>query len=344
MVKSFVSSKELRLTLIFAKVTQFQNWQNDELCKQRNRVIFLVLVPMNLLWVTHYTRLLLGAWFAVGGQRTDRAGAGAFEHHGWDWWKLRLELQSCWVMRKEEEINSAIFCKFISHILFYRLAKYHAEEKTLWPLVPWQPCVEELLPHPAPFPCLGSMVQRGREITWKRERGLTLMWSPGGKPVASIRTLERLSALSKMLSRKYMEKVIWSVCKNSSPFPFSSHSFTVWQLTSEDTLVQRWQQKETEQCGWEALWEAEISFSLMSVGFPAHLHCREVGTPVWIPLQPLLHYLDTHNSSKSCYGKAKELKKLPLVCLKKCGMEKVALTQEVSPSTLYFSIYLKFVI
>lgn len=88
MVKSFVSSKELRLTLVFAKVTQFQNWQNDEyseLFKQRNQVIFLVLVPVNLLWVTHYTRLLLWAWFAVGGQRTARAGAGAFEHHGWDW-------------------------------------------------------------------------------------------------------------------------------------------------------------------------------------------------------------------------------------------------------------------
>lgn len=64
MVKSFVFSKELRLSLVFAKVTQFQNWQNDEyseLCKQRNQVIFLVLVPMNLLWVIHYTRLLLWA-------------------------------------------------------------------------------------------------------------------------------------------------------------------------------------------------------------------------------------------------------------------------------------------
>lgn len=64
MVKSFVSSKELRRTLVFAKVTQFQNWQNDEYTewgKQRNQVIFLVLVPMNLLWVTHYTRLLFWA-------------------------------------------------------------------------------------------------------------------------------------------------------------------------------------------------------------------------------------------------------------------------------------------
>lgn len=157
MVKSFVSSKELRRTLVFAKVTQFQNWQNDEyteLCKQRNQVIFLVLVPMNLLWVTHYTRLLLWAWFAVGGRRTARAQAGAFEHHCWEWWKLRLESQSCWVMGKEEEMSfSAVFFKCISHILFYRLAKYGAEGKThsqYWPFILWQPWVEELLPHLLP--------------------------------------------------------------------------------------------------------------------------------------------------------------------------------------------------
>lgn len=50
MVKSFVSSKELRLTLVFAKVTQFQNWQNDEyteFCKQRNQVIFLMNLPLS---------------------------------------------------------------------------------------------------------------------------------------------------------------------------------------------------------------------------------------------------------------------------------------------------------
>lgn len=174
MVKSFVSSKELRLALIFAKVTQFQNWQNDEyaeLCKQRNQVIFLVLVPMNLFWVTHYTRLLLRAWFAVGGQRTARAGAGAFEHHGWDWWKFRLELESCWVMRKEEEMSfSAIFCKRISHFFFYRLAKYGAEEKThsqYWPFVFWQPCVE-LLPHPSLAGKHGS--KRGGNDMEKREK------------------------------------------------------------------------------------------------------------------------------------------------------------------------------
>lgn len=228
---------------------------------------------------------------------------------------------------------SAVFCKCISHILFYRLAKYGAEEKThrrYWPFVLWQPRVEELLPHPVPFPRLGCVVQRGKEITWKRERGLTLMWSPGGKPVANIRTRERLSVLSKKFSRKYMDKIIWSVHKNSSPFLFSSHSFTVWKLTSEETIVQRWQQKETEQCGWEALWEAEISFSFMSVGFPAHLHHREVGTLLWIPLEPPLHHLDTHISSKGCYGKVKEIKKLHLagLSLKKYGMKEVALTHE----------------
>lgn len=122
MVKSFVSSKELRRTLVFAKVTQFQNWQNDEYTewgKQRNQVIFLVLVPMNLLWVTHYTRLLFWAWFAVGGQRTARAQAGAFEHHCWEWWKLRLELQSCWVMGKEEEMSfSAVFFSSVFHTFY----------------------------------------------------------------------------------------------------------------------------------------------------------------------------------------------------------------------------------
>lgn len=127
-------------------------------------------------------------------------------------------------MRKEEEISfSGIFCKFVSHILFCRLAKYGAEEKThsqYRPFVLWQPWVEKLLLHPAPFLHLGSMVQRGKEMTWKRERGLTLMWSPGEKPVASIRIWETLSALSKMLSRKYIEKVVWSVCKDLSPFPF----------------------------------------------------------------------------------------------------------------------------
>lgn len=76
----------------------------------------------------------------------------------------------------------------------------------------------------------------------------------------------------------------------------------------------------------------KFPFSLMSVGFPAYLHHREVGTPVWIPLQPPLHHLDTHISSKGCYGKGKDLKKLHLAGLSsnKCGIEEVALTQEVS--------------
>lgn len=59
-----------------------------EFCKQRNQVVFPML---NLSRVTHYTRLLLWAGFAVGGQRTVRGGAEAFEHRGWNWWELRLE-------------------------------------------------------------------------------------------------------------------------------------------------------------------------------------------------------------------------------------------------------------
>lgn len=146
----------------------------------------------------------------------------------------------------------------------------------------WRSCFPILLP----FLILEARFKEGRKWHGKGSESSRWCGALGGKPVASIRTWERLSALSKMLSRKYTEKVLWSVCKNSSPFPFSSHSSTVWKLTSEDTMVQRGQQKETQQSGSEALWEAEISFSLMSVGFPAHLHHREVGTQVWIPLQP----------------------------------------------------------
>ena len=53
-------------------------------CKQGNQVVFLVLGPIESppgLLITP----LLWAEFAVRGQRTVRAGAGAFEHRGWDW-------------------------------------------------------------------------------------------------------------------------------------------------------------------------------------------------------------------------------------------------------------------
>lgn len=62
---------------------------------------------------------------------------------------------------------------------------------------------------------------------WKRAGGrLIYCWGaatrPMGKAVASIRARERLPLFTKKLSGKHMEKVIWSVCKNSSMFPFSS--------------------------------------------------------------------------------------------------------------------------
>lgn len=82
----------------------------------------------------------------------------------------------------------------------------------------------------------------GNEMEKGTEGSLTgVEQFPEGKAVASIRARERLSLFTKKLSRKYMEKVIWSICKNLSTFPFSSHSFTVWKLLSEETVLQGWQ-------------------------------------------------------------------------------------------------------
>lgn len=264
--------------------------------------------------------------------------AGTGESSGWsyravEWWGGRRKLTSLLFFAS---VFHTFYCTDWQNMV---LRKRHTSSTDHW------------------FP--GSSVWRScfllPSLLWKhsskREGNYTekgkrahLMWSPGGKPVASIRTWERLSALSKMLCRKSMEKVIWSVCKNSSPFPPSSHSFTVCMLTSGDTLVQRWQQ-EMEQCGWEALREAELSSSLMSVGFPAHLHLWEVGAAVWVPLQPPLHLLDTHISSKGSYVKAKELKK---ASAGQFEFEKVwnggSGTNTRGFSQCYFSMYLKLVI
>jgi len=88
----------------------------------------------------------------------------------------------------------------------------------------------------------------------EREGSLTdVEQFPKGKAVASIKTRDRLSPFTKKLSRKYMEKVTWSVCKNASTFPSSSHSFTAWKLPCDERTLQGWQQEETEQSGWEAL-------------------------------------------------------------------------------------------
>lgn len=100
----------------------------SEFCKQRNQVIFLMLT---LPQVTHYTRLLLWAGFAVGAQRTVRAGAGTFRHHGStgesSGWSFR---GAEWWGRWRKLAASLIFRNCISHIMCHRLAKYGAKEKT----------------------------------------------------------------------------------------------------------------------------------------------------------------------------------------------------------------------
>lgn len=170
-------------------------------------------------------------------------------------------------------------------------------------------------------------------MRWKRGREGSLTdveQFPEWKAVASIRARERLSLFTKKLSGKYMEKVIWSVCKNSSTFPFSSHSFTVWKLPSEETVLREWQQEETEQSGWEALQGAEISFFFVSVGIPAGLHPREVGILLGWLLGPSALPLGYTHLQQGLLWEIQGIKKIQLASfsLKKYGMDEVALTRE----------------
>lgn len=126
-----------------------------------------------------------------------------------------------------------------------------------------------------------------------------------------------------------MENVIWSVCKNSSMFPFSSLSFTVWKLPSEETLRHGWQE-ETEQSGCKTLWGAETSFFFVSVEIPADLHHRQVGILLRLPLRPSALLFGYTHLPQGLLWEIQDIKKVQLASfsLKKYGMDEVALTPE----------------
>lgn len=154
--------------------------------------------------------------------------------------------------------------------------------------------------------------KEGKEMRWKRAGGrLIYCWGAASRPMgkASIRARERLPLFTEKLSGKHMGKVIWSVCKNSSMFPFSSHSVTAWKLPSEETMPQGKQQEEAEQTGREALQGAEISCCSVSVGIPAALHHREVGTLLCLPLHPFCFTVWVHTSAtRAVKGNSRYLK------------------------------------
>lgn len=156
--------------------------------------------------------------------------------------------------------------------------------------------------------------KEGKEMGWKRAGGrLIYCWGaatrPMGKAVASIRARERLPLFTKKLSGKHMEKVIWSVCKNSSMFPFSSPilsqpgSCPLRRPCCRDGSGRR-QSRQAE----KPFTELKFHFAL-SVGIPAALHRGEVGILLCLPLHPFCFTVWIHTSAtRAVRGNSRYLK------------------------------------